>query len=73
MSPRQSVSGPHFTRARARSVERRIQRELDAYWDNMDQPNQPWPKDIPGWARGAKVEKVGFFQYQVIVTPNKGH
>ncbi len=58
----QSVS-VHWFRRTARLEERRLQTCLE----------YGKPSGLPEWARGARVEKIGRFQYAVICTELRGH
>lgn len=62
------LSGPHFTRRKAQERERQWQAFFDREDFKPDARITP-----PTWARGAKVEKAGWFQWVVIATSNRGH
>jgi hypothetical protein len=73
------VSGPYKLRRRARRDERRLQSAIKNYnimtsaGRSIAQP--PLVVDgvtIPTWARGARVTKLGRFQYIVEVTERAG-
>jgi hypothetical protein len=55
----------HKFRRVARLKERKYQKVLDkGMWK---------PDELPGWARGVRVRKVGSFQYIVEATSWEGH
>jgi hypothetical protein len=65
------VLSVHKLRFMARLRERRIQGILNATGYDRD-----WDRrklEVPGWARGVRVEKAGRFQWAVVATTRKGH
>jgi hypothetical protein len=60
------VISVHKYRRVARWHERRLQRRLKAgWWD-------PEPQGLPGWARGARVERVDGGMFAVVLTSHRG-
>jgi hypothetical protein len=71
----------HRIRRTARREERRLQVELaERARGGVSRANRPLVSvhdadgnPVPDWARGARVEKIGLFQFAVVVTESKGH
>lgn len=69
MTGRTHVISTHFTRRKARQVERLVQNSLDM---GEHEPNGMADPQIPLWAKGARVEKAGLLQWAVVATESKG-
>jgi hypothetical protein len=75
-----AISGPYKLRRRARRDERRLQKAIKNYnvvtTGRARLAAEPLIFDgveIPQWARGARVVKLGRFQFIVEVTERAGH
>lgn len=67
-SPDPVILSVHVFRRQARKRERALQdflRHGAAF-------GEPWPDDLPKWARGVRVRKAGRFQWVVEATENRG-
>lgn len=79
MNDKTKVHSIHRARYWARHMERQLQDALDVVNGAYDpatygEAHELLDKqDVPGWARGARVEKAGFFQWAVVLTSHKGH
>lgn len=51
---------------------RKVERELQAYADG-DRSGPPGDVPFPEWAKGARVEHVGWFSWIVTATEERGH
>lgn len=68
------IEGPFLTRRRARKQER-------VYPESFRRAAAGYPNElaslvargVPAWARGARVERAGRFQWVVVATSHAGH
>jgi len=77
------VLSTHYFRRKAREEERDIQRTLDIAYGVIQKNPEKGVIDgigrlleangIPGWARGVRVDKHGWAQWDVVATEKRGH
>lgn len=68
-----SVSGPHWSRRKARKIEREIQEALAQPVRSAVAMAILQEYKVPSWAKGVRVRKVGLLSWQVEATSWTGH
>lgn len=70
----QTIAGPFHTRRKARKLEREVQAFIESK-AGFSRTGRRFYEDIeiPDWANGVRVEKVGLFQYSLVATSHEGH